>query len=166
MMAIPTLETGWVVGAIFHASADGPDGDLAAEAAVNVGTVTFEPKVDWNKYDARTAITHGPITALLDSQGDIHPQRAVADTTGTDSEDGISLPVGTYTVTYSLNRGALPSHDITVTRDHTPDAPLALFATLDEPPPTPPPGSTFQTVVLMPDPTYPGLYLIGSLSYG
>ena len=162
MIPYPSIQTGWVVGAIFHDSADGPDLDLAAEAAVNVGTVTFEPKVDWNKYDARTAITRGPITALLDSQGDIHPQRAVVDTTGTDSEDGISLPVGTYTVTYALNRGALPSHDITVTRDHTPAAPLALFATLDEPLPTPPPGSTFQTVVLMPDPTYTGLYLMGT----
>ena len=71
MMEIPTLQTGWVVGAIFHADADGPDPDLAAE-------------------------------------------------------------------------------------------PLALFTTLDEPPVEPPPGSTFQTVVLMPDPTYPGLYLMGA----
>lgn len=162
MMATPTIQTGWVVGAIFHADADGPDPGLAAEAVVNVGTVTFTPAVPWHKHDARTAITHGPITALLDSQGDIHPQRAVVDTTGTDSDDGISLPVGTYTVTYALNRGALPSHDITVTRDHTTSSPLALFTTLDEPPVEPPPGSTFQTVVLMPDPTYPGLYLIGA----
>ena len=162
MIPYPHIQTGWVVGAIFHAISDGPDWDLAAEAAVNVGTVTFEPKVDWDKYDARTAITRGPITALLDSQGDIHPQRAVVDTTGTDSDDGISLPVGTYTVTYKLNRGALPSHDITVTAAHTTAAPLALFTTMDEPPVEPPPGSTFQTVVLMPDPTYPGLYLMGA----
>ena len=162
MMEIPTLQTGWVVGAIFHADADGPDPDLAAEAVVNVGTVTFTPVVPWHKHDARTAITHGALTALLDSHGDLHPQRTASDTTGTDTEDGISLPVGTYNVTYALNRGALPSHQITVTAAHTTAAPLALFTTLDEPPVEPPPGSTFQTVVLMPDPTYPGLYLMGA----
>ena len=162
MMATPTIQTGWVVGAIFHADADGPDPDLAAEVIVNVGTVTFTPAVPWHKHDARTAITHGALTALLDSHGDLHPQRTARDTTGTDTEDGISLPVGTYNVTYTLNRGALPSHQITVTAAHTTAAPLALFATMDEPPVEPPPGSTFQTVVLMPDPTYPGLYLMGA----
>ena len=161
-MAIPTIQTGWVVGAIFHASADGPDPDLAAEAVVNVGTVTFTPAVPWHKHDARTAITHSALTALLDSHGDLHPQRTTGDTTGTDTEDGISLPVGTYDVTYTLNRGTLPSHQITVTAAHTTASPLALFATMDEAPVEPPPGSTFQTVVLMPDPTYPGLYLMGA----
>ena len=158
MIPYPSIQTGWVVGVIFHADADGPDPDLAAEAVVNVGTVTFTPVVPWHKHDARTAITHGALTALLDSHGDLRPQRA----TGTDTEDGVSLPVGTYNVTYALNRGALPDHQITVTAAHTAVAPLALFVTLDEPPVEPPPGSTFQTVVLMPDPTYPGLYLMGA----
>ena len=160
-MAIPTIQTGWVVGAIFHADADGPDPDFDAETVVNVGTVTFTPAASWHKHDARTAITHGAITALLDSHGDLHPQRKPGDSTGTDTEDGISLPVGIYDVTYTLNRGTLPSHQITVTAAHTTTAPLELFATMDELPVEPPPGSTFQTVVLMPDPTYTGLYLMG-----
>ena len=59
----------------------------------------------------------------------------------------------------AIFHAALPSHQITVTAAHTTAAPLALFATMDEPPP---PGTTFQTVVLMPDPTYTGLYLMGA----
>ena len=45
MIPFPNIQTGWVVGAIFHTSADGPDEDLTAETAVNVGTVTFTPAV-------------------------------------------------------------------------------------------------------------------------
>ena len=44
-----------------------------------------------------------------------------------------SLPVGAYGVTYALNHGSLPSHQIVVTAAHTVEAPLALFASMDEP---------------------------------
>ena len=132
-MAIPVLATGWVVGAIFHATADDADLDRLAQAAVNVGTVTFTPATGYHLASTTQAITHGTIVALLDSHGDLHPQRTSSDTTGTDTEDGISLPVGAYCVTYALNHGSLPSHQIVVTAAHTVEAPLALFASMDEP---------------------------------
>ena len=132
-MAIPVLATGWVVGAIFHATADDADLDRLAQAAVNVGTVTFTPLTSYHLASTTQAITHGTIVALLDSHGDLHPQRTSSDTTGTDTEDCISLPVGAYGVTYALNHGSLPSHQIVVTAAHTVEAPLALFATMDEP---------------------------------
>ena len=132
-MAIPVLATGWVVGAIFHATADDADLDRLAQAAVNVGTVTFTPATGYHLASTTQAITHGTIVALLDSHGDLHPQRTSSDTTGTDTEDGISLPVGAYGVTYALNHGSLPSHQIVVTAAHTVEAPHALFASMDEP---------------------------------
>ena len=130
-MAIPALATGWVVGAIFHAAADDADLDRLAQAAVNVGTVTFTPLTGYHLASTTQAITHGTIVALLDSHGGLHPQRTSSDPTGT--EDGISLPVGAYGVTYALNHGSLPSHQIVVTAAHTVEAPLALFASMDEP---------------------------------
>ena len=133
-MAIPVLATGWVVGAIFHATADDADLDRLAQAAVNVGTVTFTPATGYHLASTTQAITHGTIVALLDAHGDLHPQRTSSDTTGTDTEDGISLPTGAYQVTYDLTRGgSLPSHQIVVTAAHTVEAPLALFASMDEP---------------------------------
>ena len=144
-MAIPVLATGWVVGAIYHAAADDADLDRLAQAAVNVGTVTFTPATGYHLASTTQAITHGTIVALLDSHGDLHPQRTSSDTTGTDTEDGISLPVGAYDVTYALNHGSLPSHQIVVTAAHTTGAPLALFATMATPAE---PGATYVTLAI------------------
>ena len=145
-MSIPVLATGWVVGAIFHATADDADLDRLAQAAVNVGTVTFTPATGYHLASTTQAITHGTIVALLDSHGDLHPQRTSSDTTGTDTEDGISLPTGAYQVTYDLTRGgSLPSHQIVVTSAHTVEAPLALFATMATPAE---PGATYVTLTI------------------
>lgn len=146
MAAPPIIETGWVVGAIHHATTDGSDAGLAAESTVNVGTVTFTPSRAYALPDPFTAITLGPLVALLDSHGDLHPQRQTGDTTGTDTEDGVSLPVGDYTVTYALGRGSLPSHPITVTAAHTTASPLALFTTMSQPPYVPPAGTPVNTL--------------------
>ena len=78
-MAIPVVATGWVVGAIFHATADDADLDRLAQAAVNVGTVTFTPATGYHLASTTQAITHGTIVALLDSHGDLHPQRTSSD---------------------------------------------------------------------------------------
>lgn len=141
-MPIPTLATGWVVGAVYHADPDSADLDRLAEAVVNVGTVTFTPVSGYHLPSTSQAVTHGTITAWLDAHGDLHVGRQPSDTTGTDTEDGISLPVGGYTVSYALNKGALPSHSIVVTEAHTVEAPLALFASMDSPSAPGTPGLT------------------------
>lgn len=130
-MTIPTIPTGWVVGSIHHATADGPDALRAAESLVAIGTVTFTPTSGHMIVDFFTAVTRTPIVAVLDAEGDIHPQRAQSDNT----EDGISLPIGSYAVTYSLaaDYGTLPGHTITVTEAHTTAAPLPLFASMAAP---------------------------------
>ena len=65
-MAIPVLATGWVVGAIFHATADDADLDRLAQAAVNVGAVTFTPLTGYHLASTTQAITDGTIVAMLD----------------------------------------------------------------------------------------------------
>ena len=132
-MALPIIDTGWVVGSIFHSEADDSDPDRKAQVAVNVGTIKFTPATGYHLASPVQAITHGPISASLDSQGDIHPLRTSNYETGSDTEDGVSLPIGVYNVTYSLQKGSLPSHQIVVKTEHTTESPLSLFASMNEP---------------------------------
>ena len=131
---IPILPQGCVVGRILHSTGEGPDAGVLADTAVNVGTVEFTPAIAYRKLSADTVVTHSKITAKLDSHGHLHPLRANADNTGSDAEDAIWLPTGTWSVTYRLNTGALPTHNIAVTEAHTAEAPLALFANMGDAP--------------------------------
>lgn len=131
-MALPTLATGWVVGAVYHADPDGADVDRLAEAVVNIGTVTFTPKTAYHLADARTAVTHGirhrPARLARRHPPAAHPARQHGHRHG-----GRREPARGRLLSYSLRRGALPSHDITVTDAHTTGSPLELFTTLPEP---------------------------------
>ena len=131
-----------MVGRILTSRGDSADADKFPDTAVVVGMVDFTPATPYRKLDAFTAITHSKITAKLDSHGDLHPQRETSDNTGSDTEDGIWLPTGTWKVTYRLNTsfGALPEHHIEVTTAHTEAAPLPLFANMGDPAPA---GATF-----------------------
>ena len=142
MSVLPILPRGFVVGRILTSRRDSADADKFPDTAVVVGLVDFTPATAYRKLDAFTAITHSKITAKLDSHGDLHPQREASDDTGSDAEDGIWLPVGTWAVAYRLNTGfgALPEHHIEVTTAHTEAAPLPLFANLGDPAPA---GATF-----------------------
>ena len=137
MSVLPILPQGFVVGRILTSRGDSADADKQADTAVVVGMVDFTPSTAYRKLDATTVVTHSKITAKLDSHGDLHPQRETSDTTGSDTEDGIWLPTGTWKVTYRLNTGfgALPEHQIEVTTAHTEAAPLPLFANLGDPAP-------------------------------
>lgn len=142
MSILPILPQGFVVGRILTSRGDSADADKKADTAVVVGMVDFTPATAYRKLDAFTAVTHSKMTAKLDSHGDLHPQRETSDNTGSDTEDGIWLPTGTWKVTYRLNTGmgALPEHQIEVTAAHTEAAPLPLFANLSAPAPA---GATF-----------------------
>lgn len=167
MSVLPILPQGFVVGRILTSRGDSADADKQADTAVVVGMVDFTPATAYRKLDATTVVTHSKITAQLDSHGDLHPQRETSDNTGSDAEDGIWLPVGTWKVTYRLGTGfgALPEHQIEVTTAHTEAAPLPLFANLGDPAPA---GATL-VMLQVPLGAQQGQVLVmsdGSLAWG
>ena len=158
MSVLPILPQGFVVGRILASRGDSTDADKKADTAVVAGMVDFTPATPYRKLDAFTAVTHNQITAKLDSHGDLHPLRATSGNTGSDTEDGIWLPTGTWKVTYRLNTGygALPEHNIEVTTAHTEADPKALFADMGD---APQPGASYVTMQV-PLNGQPGHYLV------
>lgn len=158
MSVLPILPQGFVVGRILTSRGDSADADKKADTAVVVGVVIFTPATAYRKLDSFTAVTHSRIAAELDSHGDLHPKRESSDNTGSDTEDGIWLPVGTWKVTYLLDPGfgELPEHNIEVTEAHTEETPLPLFANMGD---APQPGASYVTMQV-PLNGKPGHYLV------
>ena len=94
------------------------DADLYPEGIGSRGSVTFTPTVLLTRisnYHAFVGFT--PKTFPVDSYGILQDEQV---------SGGVWLRQATYTVTYSLEGLALPSHTITVTALHTEEAPLLL----------------------------------------
>ena len=131
--ALPTLTHGCVIGRVLQSTGDSADVGVLPDVAAHAGYVDFKPAQDYVKLTADTVLTYTTITAELDIHGHLHPTRAAADTTGTDAEDAVWLPVGVWGVTYRITGATLPTHNISVTAEHTALAPLSLFANMGEP---------------------------------
>lgn len=120
---LPTsVAFGKVVGRIIYLVADTPgDTDVLPEARPAAGKVTFTPRDVVNRTSGPPAIVLvSRASALLDSHG------SLVDAEG---RPGIWLAVGVYLVSFSIagvGTPVIPDFEITVTTEHTGQAPLDL----------------------------------------
>lgn len=121
-MSLPAeIRSGKVVARLVFAAPDSADAGREPDEAPVSGTVTFAPKDPVRKTLEPTPATVlvKPVTCTLDEQGNGY----MLDSQGA---MGVWLVTGVWTVTYNLTEGALKSHDIEVTENHTDVFPLYL----------------------------------------
>ena len=127
---------GCVVGQVIRGVGDGNDADVLPEAIPAQGSITFTPdRILVRASNPSSFVAYESVTCTLDNTGKMTLSNS----------DRVWLPVGSYTVSFSLNKGSISSFKILVTKEHTHDNPLDLVTAQ---PYTPPSGVLVQTLLV------------------
>ena len=139
----PEYEFGFVTGKIIHAVGDrSEDVDRLPEARVPVGTVKFSPLVKTRKA-SDAIVLHEQVVCTIGPGGFIQDAEGLP---------GVWLIAGPYRVDFAIAGGSYESFSITVTAEHTKDAPYDIGA---QSPVQPSPG-TPMTVLEVPSGAFEG----------